>query len=125
MIVAESAIIRIAPSDLVHLYIDCARCFVQKVRHGVRRPGVFLDVYNVADRAMKTAFADASSEPINLGVGPRFRVVAQGFWVASAPIPFPATELPCGSRARSTLWSARRTTNCFSSTTRRRKRRTA
>ena len=88
MILTESEVVSIAPADLVHLYRDCPRCFVQKVRHGVRRPGVFPDVYNVADRAMKTAFADAAAEPVDLGVGPRFRVVAQGFRVKSAPIPF-------------------------------------
>jgi hypothetical protein len=85
----EPTSVRIAPADLVHLYSECPRCFVQKVKHGVRRPGVFPDVYNVADRAMKAAFADAVEHPVDIGVGPRFRVIAQGFSVASATIPFP------------------------------------
>ncbi len=78
----------ISPSDLVYLWSDCRRCFGEKVLSGVRRPGVFDPAYGMADKAMKRAFADVAL--VDLGVGPKFRVLAQNAWVRSAQVEFDA-----------------------------------
>ncbi len=80
--------VAIAPSDLVYLWSDCRRCFADKVLSGVRRPGVFDHAYGMADKAMKRAFADVAL--VDLGVGPKFRVLAQNAWVRSVPVEFDA-----------------------------------
>ena len=76
----------VTPSDFAHLWTDCRRCFAEKALSGVRRPGVFDPAYGIADRAMKRAFADVAL--VDLGVGPRFRVLSQSVRVRSAPVEF-------------------------------------
>jgi PD-(D/E)XK nuclease superfamily len=79
----------VGPSQLGWLRADCERCFVREVRHRVRRPGGPPDAFNLADAAMKARFDGGPDIVHDLGVGPRFRVVAQGLWVESYPVPFP------------------------------------
>jgi PD-(D/E)XK nuclease superfamily len=82
---------RVPPATLGYLLRDCERCFVRDVRYRVRRPGAPSPVYNLADGAMKRAFDVGEGCWIDIGVpeAPRFRPIAQGFAVASAPIVFP------------------------------------
>jgi len=82
----------IGPSQLGWLRGDCERCFLREVAHGVRRPGGPPDAFNLADQAMKKRF-DEGEALHDLGVGPRFRIVAQGLHVESQPIPFPARDV--------------------------------
>lgn len=86
IIASQNATYTISPSDLVYLY-DCKRCFVDKIRHGLKLPWNFSPHFTSADRAMRKALT--ASEIVDLGVGPRFRVVTQGEWVQSRPIEFP------------------------------------
>ena len=88
MNVQNSAIpnFKIASTDLVYLYKTCKRCFYDKVRHQFVPPRSFSEHFTNADRAMREALV--SKEIVDLGVGPRFRVVSQGQWVESEPIPF-------------------------------------
>ena len=76
----------VKPTDLVYLYEDCKRCFYDTVRNGFRRPSTFSQHFTSADRAMRDAFP---AEVLHdLGVGPKFRVIAQGLRVRSQPILF-------------------------------------
>lgn len=88
----------VAPSDLAFLYQECVRCFYEKVRRNVRRPGVFPSFFNAVDRGMKQAYGDGAWHDIaqvarltETGLQPleerlRFRVLAQDGWVASQPL---------------------------------------
>ncbi len=77
---------KIFPSDLTYLLNSCKRCFYDKVKHQFKPPANFSEHFTNADRAMRQALA--SHEIVDLGVGPKFRVVGQGQWVESKPIPF-------------------------------------
>lgn len=77
---------RISPTDLVYLWNDCKRCFVDKVKHGLELPRVFSPHFTSADRAVRNTLAEI--DIVDLGVGPRFRILAQGLWVESSPIVF-------------------------------------
>jgi hypothetical protein len=81
---------RIPPATLGYLLHDCERCFVREVRDRVRRPGGPSPMFGFADNAMKRAFDVPDGIWIDIGVreAPRFRPLAQGFAVCSAPIRF-------------------------------------
>jgi hypothetical protein len=85
-VVPEAATFRISPTDLVYLWDDCKRCFYDKVKNGLELPRGFSPHFTNADRAMRKALD--TTEIIDLGVGPRFRVVSQGEWVESKPMLF-------------------------------------
>lgn len=85
--------ITLSPSHLGWLRADCERCLVREVAYGVKRPGGPPEAYNLADKAMKTWFDDRHDAEISLGVGPTFRVVAQGQHVESRPLEFPNYDL--------------------------------
>ena len=77
---------RVSPTDLVYLCEDCRRCFYDKVVNGFKPPRSFSEHFTNADRAMRRALA--TDEVVDIGVGPRFRVLSQGEWVQSKPILF-------------------------------------
>jgi hypothetical protein len=77
---------KIFPSDLTYLLKSCKRCFYDKTKHQFKPPANFSEHFTNADRAMRQALA--SNETVDLGVGPKFRVISQGQWVESKPIPF-------------------------------------
>jgi hypothetical protein len=88
----------VAPGDLAFLLTECPRCFYDKVRRNIRRPGIFPSFFNVVDRAMKARYGDgkwhrltdvARLTPHGLqrsGEAIRFRVIAQDGRVTSAPM---------------------------------------
>ena len=80
-------ILRISPASLGFVLSQCEACFVREVRDGIKRPGGPPEIFNLADRAMKEAFA--SKQLVDLGIGPKFTVLGQGLSVESAPIKFP------------------------------------
>ncbi|HZO93110.1 MAG TPA: PD-(D/E)XK nuclease family protein [Candidatus Baltobacteraceae bacterium] len=80
--------LRVSPSSLGYLLHECERCFVREHRDGVRRPGRIAEIYNVADRAMKSAFDTGQFIDIGAPQAPRFKVLAHNWKVFSAPIPF-------------------------------------
>lgn len=82
---------RISPTDLVYLWNDCKRCFVDKVKHGLELPHSFSPHFTSADRAVRNALSGL--DVVDFGVGPRFRILAQGLWVESVPILFRQHEL--------------------------------
>ncbi len=86
LLATETTTFRISPSDLVYLWSDCRRCFVDKYKHGLELPRSFSPHFTSADRAVRTALADL--DLIDSGVGPRFKILAQGLWLESQPIPF-------------------------------------
>lgn len=88
----------IARSDLVYLWDDCRRCFYDHVKNGLELPRSFSPHFTNADRAMRRAIAE--HEVVDLGVGPPFRVIAQGEWVESRPIPFAAHGLSLSFRGQ-------------------------
>ena len=83
----KMATYRISPTDLVYLWNQCRFCFTDVVKNGLQLPRSFSPHFTSADRAVRTALADL--EIVDCGVGPRFRIIAQGLWVESQPIPFP------------------------------------
>ena len=77
---------KISPSDLTYLYKSCKRCFYDKVKHQFKLPSNFSEHFSNADRAMRQAMT--TNDVVDLGVGPKFRVVSQGGWVESIPLGF-------------------------------------
>ena len=77
---------RISPSDLTYLYKNCKRCFYDKVKHQFKPPSNFSEHFTNADRAMRQALT--SNDVVDLGVGPKFRVISQGQWIESIPLGF-------------------------------------
>lgn len=83
---------RVPPATLGYLLGDCEQCFVREVRDRIRRPGGPSPIFNLADGAMKRAFDVGEHQWVDIGAAeaPRFRPLAQGFAVKSAPVTFPA-----------------------------------
>jgi hypothetical protein len=86
---------KLSPSDLTFLYDGCKRCFVLKVKHGIRQPsipipGVFTSISNL----QKDYYSDRRLEEISLGLPPG--VIRYGEkWVRSRPIELPGRTSTC------------------------------
>lgn len=86
---------KLSPSDLTFLYDGCKRCFVLKVKHGIRQPsipipGVFTSISNL----QKDYYSDRRLEEISLGLPPG--VIRYGEkWVRSRPIELEGRTSTC------------------------------
>jgi len=89
----EPKIITVSPSAFGFLYEECASCYYHEALGLRKRPRTpFPAIFTAIDLAMKEHF---DSRPWHRPTqdGPRFRIVAQGRWVKSQPIPVAGGEL--------------------------------
>src|SRR5687768_12073807 len=87
----------IAPSDLTFLYSECARCFYEKVRLGLRRPSMPMpSVFTRMDAQQKAYLNGRSTSELSSSLGPG--VLMPGRWVQSRPIAVPGHSATCAFR---------------------------
>src|SRR5579862_9613590 len=66
----RSKSLAIAAGDLAFLFTECQRCFYDKVRYHVRRPGIFPSFFTVVDRTMKATYGDGAWHEVRRVVRP-------------------------------------------------------
>jgi hypothetical protein len=75
-------------ASLAHMWEDCPRCFWRRYVLGEKRPSDFSNFYDVADGAMKAWFDAQPTSYVDVGVGPRVRLLSHSGWLRSRPIAF-------------------------------------
>ena len=86
---------KLSPSDLTFLYDGCKRCFMLKVRHGIRQPSIPIPgVFSAISYLQKEYYSDRRLEEISLGLPPG--VIRFGEqWVRSGSIEPPGRASTC------------------------------
>jgi hypothetical protein len=86
--------VRLAPSDLTHLWEGCQRCFWLKAKGVLKRPSVpFPKIFTRIDQQTKEYFFGKRSEEMAEGLRPG-RVAFGDRWVRSGPLEVPGHPTP-------------------------------
>jgi len=86
---------KLSPSDLSFLYDGCKRCFVLKVKHGIRQPSIPLPgIFSAISYLQKEYYSNRRLEELSLGLPPG--VIRFGEkWVRSRPVELEGRTSTC------------------------------